>query len=398
MSKWPLVPLREASEYRKEFIEIDDFETYKRCRVELHAQGIVLRDSLPGAEIKTKKQQVCRAGEFLVAEIDAKHGGYGIVPDELDGAIVSSHYFLFSIDLKKLDRRFLGYFVRTPAFVEQVAAQGSTNYAAIRPAHVLEYEIPLPPLEQQRRLVARVDALAAMIAEARRLREETTRQVELLHEREAAQIFTPGRWRALPLGDLLIENSRNGLGAKPSDEPPGIPILRISAATSRVDATINESDYKYLNITPQEVETYRLQQGDLVACRFNGNLRFVGRFALYRHYQKVTHVYPDKLIRFRVDRGKVLPEFVRFAMNSPAGREVIESFCATTAGNIGISATELKGVHVPTPSIDEQERIVRHLDNLQQYLSTAASLATETNAELDALLPAILDRAFRREL
>lgn len=47
----------------------------------LHAKGIVLRDELPGALIKIKSQQVCRSGEFLVAEIDAKVGGFGIVPD-----------------------------------------------------------------------------------------------------------------------------------------------------------------------------------------------------------------------------------------------------------------------------------------------------------------------------
>jgi len=106
-NKWPIVRLGEVIEHRKEFIEIDDFVQYKRCRVQLHAQGIVLRDTVQGIEIKTKQQQVCQTGEFLVAEIDAKLGGYGIVPEELDGAIVSSHYFLYVIDETKLDRRFL---------------------------------------------------------------------------------------------------------------------------------------------------------------------------------------------------------------------------------------------------------------------------------------------------
>ncbi len=78
--------------HRKQFINIDDTATYRRPRVQLHAQGIVLRDELPGALIKTKTQQLCRAGELLVAEIDAKVGGFGIVPEGLDGAIVSSHY------------------------------------------------------------------------------------------------------------------------------------------------------------------------------------------------------------------------------------------------------------------------------------------------------------------
>ena len=76
----------------------------------------MLRDEVPGALIKTKTQQVCRAGEFLVAEIDAKVGGFGIVSEGINEAIVSSHYFLFVIDESRLDRRFLDYFIRTPSF------------------------------------------------------------------------------------------------------------------------------------------------------------------------------------------------------------------------------------------------------------------------------------------
>jgi type I restriction enzyme S subunit len=95
---WSKVALGEVMTHRSEFFEIDDFTKYKRCRVRLHAQGVELRDRIDGGLIKTKSQQQCRADDFLVAEIDAKVGGYGTVPDSLDGAIVSSHYFLFEPD------------------------------------------------------------------------------------------------------------------------------------------------------------------------------------------------------------------------------------------------------------------------------------------------------------
>lgn len=151
--------LGDAIQHRKEAILIDDLTEYKRPRVQLHVQGIVLRDSIEGALIKTKKQQVCRAGDLLVAEIDAKVGGFGIVPPELDGSIVSSHYYLYTINTEKLDRRYLGYFIRTTMFRSQVAAQGSTNYAAIRPSDVLGYKIPIPPLTDQRKIVAVIEEL-----------------------------------------------------------------------------------------------------------------------------------------------------------------------------------------------------------------------------------------------
>jgi type I restriction enzyme, S subunit len=176
MVTWKKVPLGLVLTHRKEFVYIDDTTEYKRCRVRLHAQGIVLRDVVLGSQIRTKQQQVCRAGEFLVAEIDAKVGGYGIVPEDLDGAIVSSHYFLFVVDKAVLDPRFLDLYVRTPAFHEQVSARGSTNYAAIRPKHVLGYQVPLPPLSDQRR----IQELAAKVEEVRRLQAETAAELDAI--------------------------------------------------------------------------------------------------------------------------------------------------------------------------------------------------------------------------
>jgi restriction endonuclease S subunit len=147
-------PLSEGIEHRSNFIQIDDETNYKLCRVQTKAQGVVLRENKIGFEIKTKSQQVCNAGDFLVAEMDARFGGYGIVPDELDGAIVSSHYFLYSFNKTKLNRKFLEYFSQTIWFHSQVEAKGSTNYAAIRPKQVLNYQIPLPPIEEQNRIVS----------------------------------------------------------------------------------------------------------------------------------------------------------------------------------------------------------------------------------------------------
>ena len=138
---WPKVRPGDALYRRKEFIQIDDVATYKRPRVKLHAQGIVLRDEIEGVGIKTKSQQVWRAGEFVVAEIDAKVGGFGIVPETLDGSIVSSHYFLFVIDESKLDRRFLDFFIRTPAFHDQVDDRPALGRGHGRQLHIHRFQV-----------------------------------------------------------------------------------------------------------------------------------------------------------------------------------------------------------------------------------------------------------------
>lgn len=394
---WSLASLGDVVIQRKQFITIDDIALYKRCRVQLHAKGIVLRDRVPGAEIKTKQQQVCQTGEFLVAEIDAKVGGFGIVPEDLDGAIVSSHYFLFKINEACLERRWLHFMIQTPQFREQVAAQGSTNYAAIRPHDVLGYQIPLPPLPEQQRILARIEELASKIERAQELRRQAIAETSKLLPSISNEIFSRN-CSLMPLSSFLIGDSRNGIGIAPTNDSSGVPILRISAGTSRSDGVVNESDYKYVEVDEKTQSTYRLLPGDLLACRFNGNLHFVGLFSLFTGYSKEIRLYPDKLIRFRVDPNQVLPEYVRYATNSPQCRTVIETMCATTAGNIGISAGRLKTVSIPVFPLDEQKRIIAKLDGLQAKIDTMKVLQTQTQAELDALLPSVLDRAFRGEL
>ena len=67
-----------------------------------------------------------------------------------------------------------------------------------------------------------------------------------------------------------------------------------------MDGLVEESDYKYLQVDEAQILEYTLQPGDLLACRFNGNLRYVGRFSLFAGTSGERRLYPDKLIRFRV--------------------------------------------------------------------------------------------------
>ncbi|WP_276975656.1 restriction endonuclease subunit S, partial [Flavobacterium filum] len=152
------IHLKAVLTHKKKFITIVDNEEFLRCRVKLRGQGIELRDKVKGSEIKTKKQQLCKSDDFLVAEIDAKFGGFGIVPKHLENAIVSSHYFLYEINQRKLNPEYLAILLRTTYFQEQVNATGSTNYSAIRPYHVLAYKIPLPSILEQEEILAEYNA------------------------------------------------------------------------------------------------------------------------------------------------------------------------------------------------------------------------------------------------
>jgi type I restriction enzyme S subunit len=394
---WPRESLSSAIQQRKEFIQIDDLDDYKRCRVQLHAEGIVLRDTVSGAEIKTKKQQVCKAGDFLVAEIDAKVGGFGIVPDELDGAIVSSHYFLFEVNERKLDRRFLDFFIRTPEFKNQVMAQGSTNYAAIRPADVLEYKVSLPPLPEQCRIVARIEELAAKISEAQGLRQNAEVEAEALYNAKLHSAYTLlAAQYGLARLDQLIVDAVYGSSEKcyPERVDAAIPVLRIPNLASE---RIRFGELKYAQLSQPDQARLLVKFGDLLVVRTNGSLDLVGRSAVVNDLPEPM-AFASYLIRLRFDEARILPEYAqRMLRHLRTAGELID-FARTTAGQYNVSLGRLRLAEIPVPPLSEQHRIVAELDAMQAQVDALKRLQAETAAELDAMLPSILDKAFNGNL
>ncbi|MBI4083930.1 MAG: restriction endonuclease subunit S [Candidatus Lambdaproteobacteria bacterium] len=384
---WPMVKLGEVLRYRKEFSKIDDLKTYRRPRVQLHAQGIVQRDDVPGALIKTKQQQVCRTGELLVAEIDAKVGGYGVVPPALDGAIVSSHYFLYAVCDEILDRRFLDWFVHTPAFHDQVQAQGSTNYAAIRPADVLDYSIPLPPLAEQRRIVARIETLAAKVAEARGLRQEAVEKAEAMFEQARVNVFSQENGIAtVPLQEVAtLERGR--FLHRPRNEPrffggthPWIQIGEI------------ERSQKYI----RQWSTTLNDDGLAISKKFRKGTILVSIAATIGAVGILDFdcCVPDSIVGI-IPSAQTDSEFLFHFLGYI--REHLEVIAPQSAQK-NINLQILARMRVPRLPLVTQRRIVTYLDGVQAKVDALKALQAETAAELAALLPAILDRAFKGEL
>jgi type I restriction enzyme, S subunit len=387
---WLSVPLSEVIKHRKEFIQIDDLTTYKRCRVQLHAQGIVLRDSVLGSEIKTKKQQVCYAGEFLVAEIDAKVGGFGIVPESLEAAIVSSHYFLFTLDEKSLDRRFLDYFIRTRYFRDQVMAQGSTNYAAIRSEDVLGYTIPLPLLDEQRRIVARIEGLAARIEEARELRRRAAVEAEALLKSGMNNLFAFSNLDFKPISQLITIKG----GGTPSKSNPYYwegTIPWISPKDMKTKEITDSIDHISENAAKES--TAKLLDPGAVLIVVRGMI--LARMVPSAILRVPAAINQD--MKALIPSKAILPEYLCGALWA-FSNQILELVEKSTHDTRKLETSKLLDFRIPVPSPDQQQIVVCHLNKLQSKLDALKCHQAETAAELDAFMPAVLERAFRGEL
>ena len=313
--------------------------------------------------------------------------------------------------------------MQSPYWVREVHKESmGTTVHTLTIVRAKQTPIPLPPLAEQKRIVAKVDELMALCdrLEAQQ-QERETRHAALARASLArfADAPTPANLEYLfhssfvihpsdlrksiltlavqgklvpqkaepkvgSLDSILAEASVNGVSKGPTFDKSATEILRISAGTSPVDFYVNEDDFKHVDLAPNEIEKFQLATGDLLACRFNGNLHYVGRFSYYRGESGRVQVNPDKLIRFRINTESHCPRYICFAMNAAPTREAIEAMCATTAGNIGLSAGRLKTVEIPLPPLAEQRRIVAKVEQLMALVDAletqlAASRATAAN-------------------
>lgn len=392
-----------------------------------------MRDVVKGLQLKTKNQQICKKDDFLVAEIDAKVGGFGIVPKEIAGAIVSSHYFLFDIDEFKLDREFLGFFLKTPEFQNQIVARGSTNYAAIRPQHVLEINIFLPNIEEQKRIVSILENISDGVEEAKALQEEQSRLLSKLRQailQEAVQ------------GKLVPQD--------PTDEPASELLKRIKTEKERLIRENNKiQKEKSLPPISDEEIPYELPEG-WVWCRLGGIYYNLGQKKPEKRFTYIDVSAIDKehgiisdnfeilepenapsRARKIVKKGTVIYSTVRpyllniaivdgdfnpmpivstafavmypfevvlnkylfYYLRSKPFVEFVESKMVGMAYP-AISDSQLNMGLFPLPPLNEQKRIVAKVDELMRLCDELEEQLRQSKEESERLMQAVLREAF----
>ena len=201
----------------------------------------------------------------------------------------------------------------------------------------------------------------------------------------------PEGWAWFQYGGLcsLI---RNGISKKPEGNS-GKKIFRISAVRPM---EFDLSDVRFISGDSSQFAGYHLQQGDLIFTRYNGSRAYVGVCAEYK--SDGTHLYPDKLIRTQLGTSQTISGYLEKAVNCGESRNFIESRIRTTAGQSGISGSDIKDMPVSLCSPSEQ-LVVQGL--LDEELARVSRLLTDTEKILgraEILRQSILQKAFAGQL
>ncbi len=191
------VPLGDFLTRSNEWVEPEPEQIYRRITARLWGKGLTLRAKVPGSTIAAARQLCAQSGQFLVSRIDARHGAFGIVPDELGGALVSNDFPCFDIDARLVIPRYFEWYSRTSTFVDlcRRASEGSTNRVRLKENRFLDMRIPLPPLDEQRRVVARLDRIAELIDKRRQSIVTSETDLQALLSKAFERAIHGVRWR-----------------------------------------------------------------------------------------------------------------------------------------------------------------------------------------------------------
>ena len=380
MTTWPTVVLGEVLYRRSEPARIDPDRDYHEVTIKLWGRGVVSRGKVRGSEVVSVRN-VVRAGQLILSKIDARNGAIGLVPRELDGAIVSNDFPSFEVrDASRCDIGFLGWLARSAQFVElcNAASEGSTNRVRISEERFLDQEILLPPLVEQRALVTQLDALAAKTREVDEhldaVERDSSALLLSLHHKLAGG-------RRVRLGDVL-ELSEDSVPVVATTSYPQVGVRGFGGGLFPKSAIGGvETSYKAFN---------RLYAGAIVLSQVKGWEGAIARC-------------PSELAGWYVS-----PEYRTF-MCKPglASDEYFGALVATEwfwerlqAATRGVGARrertrpeQFLGLEVPMPDLGDQLKIVSILKQ-QDRLRAKHAAIRDANA---ALLPATLERVFHTE-
>ena len=175
----------------------------------------------------------------------------------------------------------------------------------------------LPSTEKQRRIVARIEELAARIEEARELRRRAVEETDALFMAYYKNLFGD-----IPLDghlrDVLLGKPRNGWSAKCDNDENGIPVLTLSAVTG---FQYRENEIKKTSEKTSADGNYWLKAGDLLITRSN-TPDLVGHAAIYSG-SPAPCIYPDLMMRLDVDGKQANKKFVHSWLKGPAVRQYI---------------------------------------------------------------------------
>lgn len=314
-------------------------------------------------------------------------------------AVLNQHIFNVRFDAETLDRAFFRYAINQTLDEQIAKAHGGVGLRHVTKGKFEETAIALPPLPEQRRIVAKIDSLTGKSRRARDHLDHIPRLVEKYKQAVLAAAFTghltpeiDASWfHHIPLAKVTSSTFYGPRIAKEAYVAAGVPTLR---TTDIADwGRLVPKEPPQVEVNNADFVKWRFEHGDLMVTRTGAT---IGKCAVYE--AAMGPALPSAyLIRVRLKQEEVDPRFAVLFLLSPVGqRQLLDGRTAVAQPNINAAA--ITSVRLPLPPVRCQRSIVQKVDALFTWIDRLAADATSARKLIDHLDHAVLAKAFRGEL
>ena len=304
-------------------------------------------------------------------------------------AILNQHIFRVDVNKDRVEKHFLYFLVLHMLDEMDRHTHGSTmKHITKRKFEALG--VSVPSMDEQRRIVVKIEEAFSRIRKIQRLRRKSLEQLDVLEGNvfldSLLQLVEHSNVPVVQLGDL-VARAQYGTSSKANTDGAGVPILRMGNIQK---GHLDTDDLKYIVLTEKELAKYRVFEGDILFNRTN-SLELVGKAAVFTGLAG-DWVFASYLIRLEIDRSKALPEYVSALINSRIGRDYIRRTARRAIGMVNVNAKQIRCLELPLPTLAEQERLV---GQMLQAKVVSDSIQKDLNIKpISALPKAILQKAF----
>ncbi len=383
-AKWPKVRLGEVLKPVSRAEPVDISKEYKLIGVRLDGKGAFLREVVNGAATSAKTLYRVATGDFIYSRLFAWRGAFDVIKSDLNGCYVSGEFPTFIPFEKKLDPYFLCYWFRLPKTLDRVNQDCSSSTPLTRnrfkEQFFLELEIPLPPLAEQWRIVARIEELAGQISKARERYREVDAEIQ-------AMLFAT--YKRIVETDVFAPMSSVAPLTRRPINVDRTKVYPQVAVRSFGNGTFHRPPLRGDEVTWQK--PYLIRTSDILISNIKA---WEGAIAVATTADN-DHVGSHRYLTCVPKLGVATARFVCFHLLTPEGlRAVGEASPGSADRNRTLSANRLMQIPIPVPVYEEQLKF----DKLCEQIDAIKRLQADIAAKLDALLPSILDKAFKGEL
>jgi type I restriction enzyme, S subunit len=350
-------------------------------------------------DLQTARQERLKSGKFVFDEtmvLYSKIRPYLMKVTRPDfKGLCSADIYPLSPDSTQLDRDYLFHLLLTPKFTEfAISGSARAGMPKVNRDHLFTFQVRLPPLSEQRRIASILDEAFDSIATAKANAEKNLQNARALFESQLQAVFVEdgGKWVKRTLGALA--SFRNGINYTKDSKGQRVKIVGVKDFQKNFWIPSENLDTVVIDGELNELD--RLQKGDVLAVRSNGNPELIGRCMIAGDvHGKVSH--SGFTIRIRLSNSDVLPQYLCHFMKRPSLRRQLTD--SGTGTNIkSLNQQTLSNLIIPVPSIPEQNVIVAKLESFSKETRRLESIYRRKLAALDELKKTLLHKAFAGEL